>query len=331
MVDSPNVMTRTAEAGVQDLPSLALPTFDDLEDASFATVDAYLRVQRAIVAIARRVVDADADSIWRDLDESARDRFDTARDGIDDALTAWRRAWWLHVIGGHPRAPFEIATSAERAERLLHALGAVFSAGTLPTDRPAEFERWWRELQAETRRRISAYVAARVASAERRLAADGLRGQPPVATIETPDDVESKRRRSRRVSRADRERIRLAAERAVAAHRELDHLFHRLGPVCAACTQESGGCCSLTVPLLWREADFQLLAMGDAIVPEPLAETAGACPFLGPAGCRLPSERRPHICRTFLCDRAEAALGDGLPAVRAEIDDLTSARSQLVR
>ena len=47
-------------------------------------------------------------------------------------------------------------------------------------------------------------------------------------------------------------------EEYIASHER----FRGLGPVCGACTRETGGCCSLTVPLLWREADFRLMALG---------------------------------------------------------------------
>jgi hypothetical protein len=124
-------------------------------------------------------------------------------------------------------------------------------------------------------------------------------------------------------------RVRAAEARLTASHRRLDGHFVPLGPICERCTRDTGGCCSLTVPLLWREADYRLLALGGGGMPEPLDETSGACPYLGPNGCRLPSERRPHICRSFLCDLAEEALAASLPEVRAEIRFLTAARSQL--
>jgi hypothetical protein len=123
--------------------------------------------------------------------------------------------------------------------------------------------------------------------------------------------------------------VREAEQRSIAIHRGLDERFRGLGPVCGACTRETGGCCSLTVPLLWREADFRLMALGETRVPGPERATPGACPFLTGEGCGLPSDRRPHICRSFLCERAEEALGAGLEPVRAEIGKLTAARSQL--
>lgn len=36
---------------------------------------------------------------------------------------------------------------------------------------------------------------------------------------------------------------------------------------------------------------------------DPLeSEGDGNCEFLGPAGCQLPRERMPVLCRTFMCD-----------------------------
>jgi hypothetical protein len=151
----------------------------------------------------------------------------------------------------------------------------------------------------------------------------------PAASGE-PEPPGLKRRARRPPSRSEVGRVRAAAQRAVAAQGKLDRRFEQLGPVCGACTRETGGCCSLTVPLLWREADYRLLAIGSAELPEPSDATVGACPFLGLEGCRLPADRRPHICRSFLCEKAEAALGSELAAARREIDELGAARSQLI-
>lgn len=317
-----------------DVPAitrLGLPAFDDLPGNGFASVEAFLQLQRQAVAGARYAVELDGDAAWSQLDEARRECFRSAvaghADGEPSAL--WRRAWWIHAIGGRPRAPFEIGTSAELAERLVEALRVTFAPLGPPAELPTEIERWWVALTAESRARIGAYTAARVAGAARRLRGEGVLGD---GEAEAPPIEEPRRgKRGRRPpSRADLRRVREAADRAVAVHRSLDRRFAVLGPVCGACTRETGGCCSLTVPLLWREADYRLLALGAADVPEPDARTAGACPFLGLEGCRLPSERRPHICRSFLCERAEAALGEGLAAARAEVEELTTARSQLV-
>jgi hypothetical protein len=189
-------------------------------------------------------------------------------------------------------------------------------------------------LTATVRARIATYTHERVTAARRRLIADRIvdgaaPGSPERDPVASAHGAKGRRARARPPSRAEIERIRAAAERAVAAQRALDVRFVPLGPVCGACTRDTGGCCSLTVPLLWREADYRLLALGPDDVPRPSDETSGACPFLGREGCRLPADRRPHICRAFLCERAEAALGDQLKTAWDEIGNLAQARSQL--
>jgi hypothetical protein len=311
---------------------LGLPDFADLPGNAFASVEAFLQFQRQAVAGARYAVELDADATWSALEDSRRATFRSSvasRAHEADEIALWRRAWWLHAIGGRPRAPFEIATPMELATLLVDALRVTLAPGAPPAELPREIDAWWTALTVESRARIAAYTNDRVAGAGRRLRQEGVLpgGQPAI-----PDKEESRRgkRRGRRPpSRAEIERVRAAGEGAVAAERALDLRFVRLGPVCGACTRETGGCCSLTVPLLWREADYRLLALGDADVPAPDPQTPGACPFLGPQGCRLPSERRPHICRTFLCERAEAALGDDLGPARTEIEVFGAARSQL--
>jgi hypothetical protein len=311
---------------------LGLPDFAELPGNTFASVEAFLRFQRQAVAGARYAVELDADATWSALDASRRAAFRSSvanRAHEADETALWRRAWWLHAIGGRPRAPFEIATPTELAELLVHALHVTFAPGAPPAELPTEIDAWWAAITVESRARIAAYTSDRVAGAGRRLRQEGVLpgGQP---SARDGDALRRGKRRGRRPpSRAEVERVRTAEERAVAAERALDLRFIRLSPVCGACTRETGGCCSLTVPLLWREADYRLLALGNADVPAPDPQTAGACPFLGPEGCRLPSERRPHICRTFLCERAEAALGDELGPARNEIEVFGAARSQL--
>jgi hypothetical protein len=316
-----------------------LPPFERVPGNGFASVDAYLQFQRAAVGLARRAVEAEADAAWQALGASSRERFRVGSGDPGDLAAAWRRAWWIWAIGGRPRAPFEIGTSREHADGLIAALRPLAP----PPELPAAVERWWRELTARARERIAGYVAARVAGSARRLAEDGVMDaaeaarlaaavpEAPAPTEAAPDPAgaPSGRPSRRGISRAQARRVRAAEQQSVAIHRALDERFRGLGPVCGACTRETGGCCSLTVPLLWREADFRLMALGRTAVPAADGATPGACPFLSLEGCGLPSERRPHICRSFLCERAEAALGPALEPIRAEIGRLTAVRSQL--
>jgi hypothetical protein len=300
---------------------------------AFASVDGFLAYQREAVAGGRSAIDQDADAAWQRLAPEARDRFVLPLvDLMLDAGTAilWRRAWWLHAIGGRPRAPFETGTSPEKARRLADALAAALAPTGPPTDLSRTVEAWWRELTRCCRDHIAGYVAERVGAAGYRLAQEGLLDAPTAEALLDGRALSRPPRPPKRpVGEVDRRRVRQAADAMLRLHRRLDERFASLGPVCGACTRETGGCCSLTVPLLWREADYRLLALGEAAVPAPDPATAGACPFLGDLGCRLPSERRPHICRSFLCDRAQEALTNTLPEVRADLGQLNEARSRL--
>ncbi len=315
------------------LAPLALPGFAEITGAEFASIDAFLQFQRAAVAGARYAVELDADAAWCALDPAAQRRFlavvpdIVARHG---QAAAWRRAWWLLAIGGRPRAPFEVGTPTEQAEALIAALAAAYEPHEPPHDRTEEIDGWWRALTAQVRGHIARYTADRVHAARHRLAVEGVFGEPVDAGEPTTrTQRRGKKHRQHAPSRAALRRLHDADRRAVAAQRALSRRFQPLGPVCGACTRETGGCCSLTVPLLWREADYRLMALGAVEPPSPNDDTPTGCPFLGAAGCRLPAERRPHICRAFLCEKAEAALGGELEAAWAEIGDLATARSQL--
>jgi hypothetical protein len=300
---------------------------------SFASVDGYLAYQREAVAGARALLDRDADLAWERTPIEGRDRFVQALlDLMLEHGTAalWRRAWWLHAIGGRPRAPFESATPPEVAGRLVRALAAALAPQPPPANRPEALAGWWRELIALCREHIASHVADRIAGAGLRLAAEGLIGAADADGLaEGRPAVRPPKPPKRPPTEAERRRMRAAETEMLRLHRRLDQRFVTLGPVCAACTRETGGCCSLTVPLLWREPDYRLLAMGGVRPPAPAAGTPGACPFLGEHGCRLPSERRPHICRSFLCDRAQSALDATLPQVRTDLEQLNEARSRL--
>jgi hypothetical protein len=314
-------------------PSTAVGTGLPIPAPTFASVDGFLAYQREAVASMRTLLDQDADRAWDALPIEGRDRFvQVLLDLMIEHGTTplWRRAWWLHAIGGRPRAPLESGTPPERAGRLVRALASALAPEEPPIDRREAVEAWWRELLAVCREHIASHVAERVAGAGHRLAAEGVLGPADAEALAAEAALARPPKPPRRpLTEAERRRVRAAETEMVRTHRRLDERFVPLGPVCAACTRETGGCCSLTVPLLWREADFRLLAMGAVRPPRPAAETAGACPFLGDQGCRLPSERRPHICRSFLCDRAQAALAETLPQVRTDLERLNEARSRL--
>jgi hypothetical protein len=304
-----------------------LPPFEELPGNDFATIDGFLRFQRWAVSAARGQVEALADLAWGRLADDQRTAFGEQVGDVETLDVLWRRAWWLRAIGGRPRAPLEIATAPALAERLVAALGSHGPPASLAED----IERWWATLTERCRARVAEHTWQRVDAARARLIAEAV----IVGGVEAGGGGVPARGRGsdrgpvRRTSRADARRTRAAVERAIASHQALDKEFERLGPVCGACTRETGGCCTLTVPLLWREADFRLLALGAVAPVWPASETPGTCPFLGVEGCRLPSERRSHICRSFLCERAEAALANHLGPVRQELARLGAARSQL--
>ena len=297
--------------------SLTFPSPAELGGGDFATIDAFLAFQKNAVQGARQVVDRYANDYWNALDGARQQAFtDSTMDipPISIPVSSWRRAWWLHTIGGQPRAPFETATNPSTAEQFRVALGDAL-APVEPPDWPRRaFADWWYSFIEYCRMLIAAQVDTRIVQS--RLA---------IAAIPLSRTANS----GRKANKATQDRFALAEKKAMEIHRTLDKKFESIGSVCGACTRETGGCCTLTVPLIWREADFRLLALGSGSVPVPEKETAGACPFLGTIGCRLPADRRPFICRSFLCDRAEAALGDGLSLVRRELITLGNARSQL--
>jgi hypothetical protein len=248
-----------------------------------ATIDAFLNAQRRAIAGTRQRVESRADMIWRALPEPDRAAFRVASDGVpcpadvaESAAYRWRRAAWIAVIGGTPRAPFEVATPPETAITLQAAIGGL---ATIEIDALRQaFDTWWTAFQELARRTIAERVRERIEATAARVHA---------GPAQSPDSA-----RRRRIANAESKMVNL--------HRQLDDAFRPLAPVCGACTRETGGCCTITVPLLWREADFHLLGTGSGDVPDPVAMPPGACPFLGTDGCRVASERRPYICRTFL-------------------------------
>src|SRR5919197_4072475 len=130
-----------------------LPRFERIPGNAFASVDAYLQFQRAAVGLARRAVEAEADAAWARLGASSRERFRVGSGDPGDLEATWRRAWWIWAIGGRPRAPFEIGTSSEHADRLMSALRPL----SPPAELPAAVERWWRGLLERSRERIASY------------------------------------------------------------------------------------------------------------------------------------------------------------------------------
>jgi hypothetical protein len=104
------------------------------------------------------------------------------------------------------------------------------------------------------------------------------------------------------------EHLWLAAQvvRIAALQRDLDRLFRAGdGPaVCAACR---GGCCSRAK----HHATLTNL-LGYLLHHEepPPPDFSRPCPFLGPAGCGLPVERRPFNCIIFFCEALDERLTD---------------------
>ncbi len=301
----------------------------DLETAlHFSSIDGYLQQQRQVVASLRALYDEDATRAWHALSPVQRERFAGAL-GRDIALPEreWNRAWWLHAIGGEPRAPFVTGLSSADGATLIAALTGALDPDGPPLDRRAAFDVWWTAMIERCRDLIARYVDERIQGARRRLIDEGILESDAAKAAQSPGAIRHARRSRRGVG--DRQRIRAADQTCVNLHRALDLRFVPLQPVCGACVRSTGGCCTITVPLIWRENDFRLLAFDAPPPVVPDRALAGACPFLGASGCRLPSDRRPHICRSFLCESAEAALGTALEGTRGEIERLTRARAQL--
>src|SRR5919199_2122345 len=111
---------------------MELPRFERIAGSAFASVDAYLQFQRAAVGLARRAVEAEAEAAWTRLGASSRERFRVGSGDPGDLEATWRRAWWIWAIGGRPRAPFEIGTSTDHADRLIAALRPLGPPAGLP-------------------------------------------------------------------------------------------------------------------------------------------------------------------------------------------------------
>ena len=75
--------------------------------------------------------------------------------------------------------------------------------------------------------------------------------------------------------------------------------------ICAAC---GGACCRVG---RYHPTPLEILAFQveaeTVVTPE---FSSSACPFLGVAGCRMASNRRPFTCVIFICDLIEEWLGD---------------------
>ncbi|OGR30476.1 MAG: hypothetical protein A2091_12345 [Desulfuromonadales bacterium GWD2_61_12] len=104
------------------------------------------------------------------------------------------------------------------------------------------------------------------------------------------------------------ERTRLTAELAAIAgwQDELYRLFLR-GDGAAACAACNDSCCSCGK---YHLTLVNLLAYLDAGEPFPPPDFSCTCPMLGVAGCRLPPQRRPYTCITFICGTVEDRLSD---------------------
>ena len=97
--------------------------------------------------------------------------------------------------------------------------------------------------------------------------------------------------------------------------------------ICAAC---GGDCCRVG---RYHPTSLDLLA---CIAREefPLAPdfASGACPFLGPAGCRIAPSRRPFPCVSFICEQIEARLsGDAVARLHQVEEEVRLLREQAAR
>lgn len=105
------------------------------------------------------------------------------------------------------------------------------------------------------------------------------------------------------------ERTRLAADLAAIAslQEELQALFLVAdgATTCAICRDS---CCSRGKYHLTLVNLLAYLSAGETFPPPDFSCT---CPMLGDAGCRLPPQRRPFTCITFVCSAVEDRLNDG--------------------
>ncbi len=102
------------------------------------------------------------------------------------------------------------------------------------------------------------------------------------------------------------ERARLTADLAAIAglQKELYRLF-LLADGAEACAVCRDNCCSCGK---YHLSLVNLLAYLDAGESFPLPDFSCTCPMLGAAGCRLPPQRRPYTCITFICGTVEERL-----------------------
>jgi len=104
------------------------------------------------------------------------------------------------------------------------------------------------------------------------------------------------------------ERARLAADLAAIARlqEELQALFLAAdgATTCAVCRDS---CCSRGKYHLTLVNLLAYLIAGETF---PSPDFSCTCPMLGDAGCRLPPQRRPFTCITFVCSAVEDRLSD---------------------
>ncbi|BEQ17075.1 hypothetical protein [Desulfoferula mesophila] len=100
--------------------------------------------------------------------------------------------------------------------------------------------------------------------------------------------------------------------------------------LCAATCPRCLDPCCVRARLWWGFADLAFLHL--AGLPLPLKQISyapgGACPHLGPHGCRLARPLRPWVCDWHLCPAQKARLGGWQEAERRELSqELERARA----
>ena len=105
---------------------------------------------------------------------------------------------------------------------------------------------------------------------------------------------------------ADREWARTTLQRIGALKEGLHEFFLRAQGV-VICGRCGGACCERGKNHLTLVEMLAHLLQGQEL---PSADFSRSCPFLGADGCRLPIDRRPFNCITFICQEIEDRLSE---------------------
>ena len=110
------------------------------------------------------------------------------------------------------------------------------------------------------------------------------------------------------------------ARELAAARQALAPFMERL---CAATCPRCLDPCCVRARLWWGFADLAFLHLTD--LPLPLQQISyapgGACPHLGPHGCRLERPLRPWVCDWHLCPEQKVRLGQWDEEERRELQE----------